>query len=71
MATTTLYARMSDGETIAEETVLCQEHLASHADSFTAPDAQRPHEVCDVPNSRLHCQVCGSTQTDSTTPKAR
>lgn len=62
MATITLYARMSDGETIAEETVLCQEHLAAYADSFTASDAQHTHEVCDVPNSRLSCQVCGGTQ---------
>ncbi|MFA5712338.1 hypothetical protein [Mycolicibacterium sp.] len=57
-----LYARTTEGETVAEETVLCREHLTDYATKFTAADAVGPHELCDVENSRLSCRVCGRGQ---------
>ncbi|KMV19620.1 hypothetical protein ACT17_06140 [Mycolicibacterium conceptionense] len=60
----TLFARMTEGETIAEETVLCSFHLG-RAEQFTASDASGPHEEIDVENSRAYCQVCGVKQDGS------
>lgn len=60
----TLYARMTEGETVAEETVLCSFHLG-RAEEFTAADARGPHEEIDVENSRLRCQVCNVNQDGS------
>lgn len=56
----TLYARMTEGETVAEETVLCSFHLG-RAEVFTE-GLPGPHEEIDVENSRLRCQVCGIRQ---------
>ncbi|KXO93026.1 hypothetical protein AXK58_14240 [Tsukamurella tyrosinosolvens] len=52
---------MTEGETVAEETVLCSEHLL-RAEEYTAADARGDHELADVENSRLSCQVCGVKQ---------
>ena len=57
----TLYARMTEGETLAEETALCSEHLHRAAE-YTAADARGDHELVDAENSRLSCQVCGVKQ---------
>lgn len=57
-----MYARLSEGQTYAEETALCEEHVATDAGRFRAQDAPGPHELCEVANSRLVCQVCGASQ---------
>ena len=55
-----MIARLTVGETVAEETALSSDCVSDHAEQHTTPDAPGPHEECND-NSRLVCQVCGAS----------
>ena len=54
-----MLARLTVGETVAEETALSSDCVSDHAEQHTTPDAPGRAKFND--NSRLVCQVCGAS----------